>query len=128
MQLLMVPGIPWLWLQNSHFWFCLHKAFSSVSMLSLHLFLIRTHVMEFRSHLDKLEWSHLKILHLIISAKTIYPSRNTFMGSVGPNTDLSLVFGDWGAPFRMLQLLSFMSKMLYFPITEIDTLTNNYKI
>lgn len=43
--------------------------------------LIRTLVIEFPSHLDNPEWSHLKIFRWITSAMTQFPNKGIFTGS-----------------------------------------------
>lgn len=61
---------------------------------------IRTWVIGFRACLDKRGWSHLKILHLILSAKTLFPNRATFVGSGGYDKDSSF---QGGPPFNLPQ-------------------------
>lgn len=66
------------------------------------LSLIRTRVIGFNlgpACLDKLGWSHLKILHLIISAKAVFPNRAPSVGSRAYDMESSF---QGGLPFASL--------------------------
>lgn len=72
------------------------------------LTLIRTLVIEFRTHPDNPGWSHLKILNLITLAKTLFPNKVTFTDSGDYDIDLSF----WGATIKLLQQVY----ILFFPL------------
>lgn len=59
-------------LYNSNLCSYLYMAFSSVSTHSPLLSFIRTALIGFTAHLDNPRWSHLEILNLITSAKTLF--------------------------------------------------------
>lgn len=90
--------------------------FTSFPVLSVNdsfVCLIRTLVIVFRSHPDNLRQSPLKILNLILSAKTPFPNKVTLTGSGSLDVDVSLEAGGGErAPFNLLQHLSQQSWFL----------------
>lgn len=69
-----------LWLRNSNLCLHLHMAFSVCLSIPL-LCLLRILVIGFRDYLGNPGWSHLDILNLITSAKTLLLSEITFSSS-----------------------------------------------
>lgn len=57
-------------------------------MFLLFVSFIRISVIGFKAHSDNLEQSHLKILNLITSAKTLSPNKVTFTDSGGWDVDI----------------------------------------
>ena len=93
-QLLVPPGVPYLWLQEFKL-----RTVSTWPSLSAS-FLMRTLVIGFRAHLDNPRQAHLKTLTWITSAKTPFPNKVTHRFRV------NLSFGEWGLPFNTPQVLN----------------------
>ena len=64
-----------------------------LSQVSLCLSLIRTFVIGFKAHPDNARWSHLKILNLIPSSKTLFPNKVTF--TVSGASGCAHIFGGY---------------------------------
>lgn len=70
------------WLCHTNPYLCLHMVLFFTWLTSL-LSFIRTFAIGSRAHPGILGWSHLKILYLIMSAKTLFPYKVTFTVSRG---------------------------------------------